>query len=434
MPEAARIEDQVEHTPAVAALLAGAVAGALIGAAIVLTGGAAAPAIAAVAVAACTGASLGGGLGELLGSLLPGIKTGPIIAPCANSVFINGRKAARAAGEEGKGGDYVDCSGQPFIPFSSHPHRVIAEGSATVFIEGFPAARKGDRVSCGSKIAVGSVNVFVWGGTRQYTEIDSEVPWYADAILLGLGLIGGVGAIALAGKGLRVLFACKFAGALAGGWGGGVTGHWLGGKLFGEGSKGQKIMAFSAGLIGGGLGARLASSNPFYNPFQRWAARNNFPGLQSGNNCSVQSSQQLIRAATGKNISEADMEQLAQGTGVYDPKYGTKSGGSATILRSAGVPAHLEENNPQNIQNALSEGKGVVSSHDAGELWGDPQNVGDGHAVNTTGIVRDADGNVTHYITNDTGTGEAARVVPAQQYERSLRPGNRLTVTDGPIW
>jgi RHS repeat-associated protein len=187
--EAARRQDEVEHSAALAALFAGALAGAVIGAAVVLTGGLAAGAIAAALFAGATGASLGGSLGQFVGSLLKK-KTGNILDPCASKVFINSRPAARSAGDGGQGGDYVDCSGAPFVPFSSHPHRVIAEGSATVFIEGLPAARKGDRISCGAKIAEGSSNVFIWGGTKQYAEIESEVPWYVELGLIILGFVG----------------------------------------------------------------------------------------------------------------------------------------------------------------------------------------------------------------------------------------------------
>jgi uncharacterized Zn-binding protein involved in type VI secretion len=432
MPEAARIDDPVEHTAALAALLAGAVGGALIGAAIVLTGGAAAPAIAAVAVAACAGASMGGGIGEVLGSLAS-FETGPISTPCADGVYLNRRKAARSAGPGGSTGDFVDCSGQPFIPGSSHPGSMIGEGSATVFIEGLPAARIGDRAVCGSKIAKGSANVFIGGGQQVYAEIESEVPWYAEAGTLALGLVGGVGAIALAGKGLKVLYACRFAGGLAGGWAGGAAGHLVGGNYYGEGSKGQKLLGLGGGFLGGSLGAGIAGSRPVYQPMQRWAARNNFPGQQNWYNCGPQSCQQVIRASTGRNISEVEMEQIAFQSRAYTPQDGTINKDMANILKTAGVPAHSEPGTPQNVQRAIDQRKGVVTGHDAGILWGKKDYEGYGHAVNTTGVVKDKSGNVSHYIINDTGSGKAGKLVPAEQYEKSLKRDS-IAVTDDPIW
>ena len=422
MPEASRLLDPVAHTSALTGLLAGAVLGAVVGAAVIATGGAA---LAAVAVAAAGGASLGGAAGQLLGSLMS-FTTGAIAAPFAPTVLIGGKPAARAMH------DFVDCGGVPFTPAPPHPHVPIAQGSETVLILGLPAARVGDLVSCSAKIDKGCPTVVIGGPQGTFAEISPEVPWYAEAALLALGLVSGVGAIALAGQGMRVLTACRLAGGLAGGWGAGVAGHWAGGEIWGEGSAGQKLLGFGAGLVGGGLGARLAGSGPVYGPVQRWAARRNFPGKQNGNNCAPQSCQQIIRNAKGRNLSEAEMEQLAQGTGEYNPALGTTSGGEAKILQAGGVPAHTEANTPANIQNALGKGRGVVSEHDADKLWGNNQ--AGGHAVQPTGVVRDANGNVTHYVINDTGTGQAGRLVPRAQYEDSLLPHGQATVTDNPIW
>jgi RHS repeat-associated protein len=181
--EAARHKDPVEHSSA----LAGALIGAAIGAAVVLTGGAFGIAAAGI-IAVCGGISTGGFLGQMIGESLTR-ETGKIKAPCADRVYIYGEKAARSAGEGGVGGDKVDCAGQP-LGMYSHPHRVIAEGSATVFIEGLPAARKGDRIGCGAKIAQGSPSVFIWGGTEQYAPIDREVPLLVEGGLAVLGLAG----------------------------------------------------------------------------------------------------------------------------------------------------------------------------------------------------------------------------------------------------
>ncbi len=47
-------------------------------------------------------------------------------------------------------------------------------------------------------------------------------------------------------------------------------------------------------------------------------------------------------------------------------------------------------------------------------------------------MVRDASGNVTHYVINDTGTGTSGRMVPADQFHQSLDNGPAV-VTDAPI-
>lgn len=167
----------------------------------------------------------------------------------------------------------------------------------------------------------------------------------------------------------------------------------------------------------------------------------NFPGQQKGNNCAPQSCQQVIRQATGIDYSEAEMADRAQQTGMYDPARGTTVGGEADILNASGVPAHTEAPTPENIQKALDSGQGVITGHRAGALWeGDPNYTADpnypmdnvGHAVHTTGLVRDANGNVTHYVINDTGTGTSGRMVPADQFHSSL-DGYDAVMTDAPI-
>jgi hypothetical protein len=129
-------------------------------------------------------------------------------------------------------------------------------------------------------------------------------------------------------------------------------------------------------------------------------------------------------------MAEAEMGSLSTKAAEYDPKEGTPANQVPNILKSQGIGAHTMANTPQTIQKALAEGKGVVSSHDAGRLWATKQR--GGHAVHVTGVVRDAKGRVTHYIINDTGTGKAGQHVPAQQFEKSLI-GAPATVTEKPI-
>lgn len=66
------------------------------------------------------------------------------------NVFINGRPVVRV------GDSYaVHCDPSP----SCHGGKA-STGSATVFANGIPICRNGDSVSCGSKQANGSENVF----------------------------------------------------------------------------------------------------------------------------------------------------------------------------------------------------------------------------------------------------------------------------------
>ena len=159
------------------------------------------------------------------------------------------------------------------------------------------------------------------------------------------------------------------------------------------------------------------------------------PGQQSHENCAVQSSQQIIRQATGKNYSEAEMEQIAvnPNNSGYTRNGGTPIGGEEVILDNGGVPAHMESGTPANVDAALANGQGVVSGHDAGALWNDPNYAAGGHAVQTTGAIQDSKGNTIGYVINDTGTNQAGRVMPATDYRNSMDGGD-IAVTDNPIW
>jgi hypothetical protein len=160
------------------------------------------------------------------------------------------------------------------------------------------------------------------------------------------------------------------------------------------------------------------------------SAERNFAGKQTGMNCALQSSQQIIRASNGKNLTEAQMIASGTTSANYNPKTGTNANRVPDVLKAEGVKAKNMPNKPTEIQSALAEGKGVISAHDAGKLWGNKAT--GGHAVHVTSVVKDANGKVTHYVINDTGTGHVGRKVTAAQYEGSLLKAP-ATVTENPI-
>ena len=68
----------------------------------------------------------------------------------SDNVFINGIPAHR-----------LDDKWEQHGCGTCSPHDgVLAKGSSTVFVNGKPLARVGDDVSCGSKVAEGSSDVF----------------------------------------------------------------------------------------------------------------------------------------------------------------------------------------------------------------------------------------------------------------------------------
>lgn len=231
MTAAARQWDPIEHSSAMSGLLAGLAIGAtaaLIGLAIVGTGG-----LAAVAIVGAS-AVAGAGIGELLGSLSFAMHAAGNIASGSPNVHINGIPAARAHVDTAK------CDKHGPAP------QIVAQGSSTVHINGQPAARVGDRTVCDGKISAGSSNVFIGGGTDTTDTISPEVPEYVHRALLIAGFVTG-----------SILASPVVAGAaIAVGLLGGFAGSMLGGRLFGEGSDGQKLTAFGGAVLAGGLGAK----------------------------------------------------------------------------------------------------------------------------------------------------------------------------------
>ncbi|MDU8420042.1 PAAR domain-containing protein [Pseudomonas syringae] len=228
MSAAARVNDPIEHTGSLTGLLAGLAIGAIGAALVVGTGGLAAVAI--VGAPAATGA----GVGQLIGSLsCCNHQTGQIVSGSSN-VYINGEPAARSHA------DHAKCD-----EHSSRP-QVISQGSSNVYINGHPAARVGDRTACDAKIVVGSSNVFIGGGTETTDPINPEVP---ELLERGIFLVGLASAFVLASP---VIVIAGLVGSIAGG----TVGSMGGAQLFGEGTDGQKLMAFGGALLGGGLGAK----------------------------------------------------------------------------------------------------------------------------------------------------------------------------------
>jgi uncharacterized Zn-binding protein involved in type VI secretion len=75
---------------------------------------------------------------------------GMIAGPGAPTVLINELPAVRVD-------DQHTCALPPLA--GPHPPNKIVKGSATVMIEGKPAARQGDLTGCGAAILGGSPNV-----------------------------------------------------------------------------------------------------------------------------------------------------------------------------------------------------------------------------------------------------------------------------------
>jgi uncharacterized Zn-binding protein involved in type VI secretion len=242
---AARFDDPIAHTSALAGLIGGAIVGAIVGAALVATvatGGVAAPLLIG---AVLTGAAVGAWVGEYLGSLSVFSSIKGKITTGSPNVHVNSKLLARVKFDIG------ECNySSPCIP-------LVATGSSNVFINGFPAARVDDKLTCGGFIKEGSRNVRIGGGTMAYLPVESEVPDWAHNLVMGAGIVG---ALLLGGwaaiPGLVGAFALGYVGGEALGWVGRRYGDWLSENIGGLPSDWEKTGTFGGQALGGWLGAK----------------------------------------------------------------------------------------------------------------------------------------------------------------------------------
>ena len=263
---AARVGDPIAHSNAMSGLLKGLVVGLAVG---VLVGATIATGGGALAVVAGVGAGMGlTSFGALSGKY---IGEGSMGSPCGNfvtgspNVMINRRPATMTLVATATCADH---SGTP----------PLATGAATVFVNGKPAGRIGEKVGC-SALSIGpaSPNVMIGGPSASdpAVVVTPEVPAWAVTALQVMGVAGAVMALpyAIATVGVAATTAGG-AGGYLGAAGLGAAGHALG-KAMHLSETGVRSLEvggqFLGGLAGGGLGTKGG---------QRFALRNLHPELR----------------------------------------------------------------------------------------------------------------------------------------------------------
>ncbi|WP_426576275.1 RHS repeat-associated core domain-containing protein [Xenorhabdus stockiae] len=211
MPEAARLGDTIGHSSAMAGLVAGTIIGSLISAA----GGIAAGFLFVAGVAAsCVG----------VGVLLIGASIA--VGMAAGALGDMARDACVSAGASSRSPSGTITSGSTNVLINNKPAaiatrslvacskeigpRQMAEGSDSVFINGLPASRVGDKTTCDAAVMTGSPNVIIGGGTAATENITPEVPKWAytvsDLTMFAAGLISFGGGISKGPGVLQKLF------------------------------------------------------------------------------------------------------------------------------------------------------------------------------------------------------------------------------------
>ncbi|CHR99419.1 Rhs family protein [Salmonella enterica subsp. enterica serovar Typhi] len=207
MYEAARVDDPIYHTSALAGFLIGAIIG-----------------IAIIALAAFAFFSCGFLAGLILGFMADQIASG--VLQLGEAI---GRSIHHTAGKILTGSENVSTNSRPAaravlstVKCDNHiAEKRIAQGSGNIYINSQPAARKDDHTECDAVVEDGSPNVFLGGGTQTVLEISSEIPdWLrkvVDVLFVVASLLGGLaGAWRQAAK-LGTKFGTKCAAKFIGG-------------------------------------------------------------------------------------------------------------------------------------------------------------------------------------------------------------------------
>ena len=263
---AIRVGDDILHSDSlfggILGIIGGAVVGLAVGALIVggtiATGGA----LAVVVGATLLGGGLGGGLGKILGSHHSAGAKGKVLTGSPN-VFIGYDKkpAARADVDVAHCEEHSDS--EPAHDQSAVLGKKIAQGSEHVLINGYYAARKGDKGTCDFKLGDGWPSVVIGGPPQTVAglSITSETA-SIDGLILGMTIVGGAllmvpaGAAIIAGGveaglgwgAIEGQLAVRLGGQVLLGLGlstaGGMGLGYVGGQIWGQGSLGQDLSSY----------------------------------------------------------------------------------------------------------------------------------------------------------------------------------------------
>ncbi|EPV8303061.1 RHS repeat-associated core domain-containing protein [Escherichia coli] len=207
MYEAARVDDPIYHTSALAGFLIGAIIG-----------------IAIIAAASFAFVTCGFFAGLILGFLAEQIASG--VLQLGEAI---GRSIHSTAGKILTGSDNVSTNSRPaaravlstVICEDHSPEIRIAQGSGNIYINSHPAARKDDHTECDAVIEDGSPNVFLGGGTQTVLEISPEIPdWLrqvVDVLYVVAGMLGGLAGASRQAAKMGSKFSTKCAAKFIGG-------------------------------------------------------------------------------------------------------------------------------------------------------------------------------------------------------------------------
>ena len=220
-------------------------------------------------------------------------------------------------------------------------------------------------------------------------------------------------------------------------------------SALGSGSVGgPAAMASVSGITANGSGRQLTSTEQswvtngdgtmtFNSPVETGATLDSKQGKVEGfgGTCGLVSCVNVLKM-TGINVTEHEIVDYALSKGLCRSNSNREvNGGTAmtdrqAILSGFGVNSELRTASVDNIASAVSEGRGVIASLDAGKLWDNPDYYGGFHAVTITSVTKDSNGKVLGFHVCDSGTGgkDSAAYYSADRISNALS-GRPLNVT-----
>lgn len=165
------------------------------------------------------------------------------------------------------------------------------------------------------------------------------------------------------------------------------------------------------------------------------------------NTCAVAAQEFVLDAFTGVDHSEAELREVAESHGWYDPLGGTSIDDVGKILDHYGIDTERHDGaSLADLESALADGDGVIVGVDSGEIWnpdtapddaltdylGIPGQGAD-HAVQVVGVDH-TDPAHPEVILNDSGTpdGQGERVPLATFLDAWDDSGNFMVVAHRP--
>lgn len=138
-------------------------------------------------------------------------------------------------------------------------------------------------------------------------------------------------------------------------------------------------------------------------------AMDNWHEQETGSSCAVASQEFILETLTGREFSEAELRDLAEHQGWYEPDGGTPQDDVGNILEYMGLTVNRSTGNSiEDLEQCLENGGEVIVGVDSSELWEGENDdffgpgMGADHAVQVIGIDR-TDPEQPMVILNDSG-------------------------------